>query len=182
MGKNNDVLERSVLPAGKTFIKAGEESSRAYVVQAGEVVCFTMKGEERIEIARYGPGTLIGESCLLLDDPIPVSYEAATNTTVVTITRQDFQKRLARVDKSVRNILDRAMQKIQDYERIEMDKALRLYDVDDKALAFVKGLVQTLPDRKQAEYEARLLPHIDGLLKGVKALQDEAKEQKKAAG
>ncbi|MCB1784559.1 MAG: cyclic nucleotide-binding domain-containing protein [Alphaproteobacteria bacterium] len=178
MNKGADVLERNVLPEGKVFIKAGEENCRAYVIQAGEVICYTMKGEERINVGRYGPGTLIGEACLMLDEPIALNYEAATSVTVVTITRQDFQKRLARIDKSIRNILERAMQKLQEYERVEMDKALTLYDVDAGALKFVKGLVAGLPDNKRAEYESVLLPHIDGLIKGVKALKDEKKSQK----
>lgn len=175
MSKGADVLERIVLPEGKVFIKAGEECSRAYMIQSGEVQCYTMRGEDRIPVGRYGPGTLIGESCLLLDDPIPLNYEAATTVTVVTITRQDFQKRLSRIDKSVRNILERAMQKLKDYEKDGMDKALRLYDVDQNALKFVENLVRGLPDKKREEYEATLLPHVDGLIKGVKAIKEEKK-------
>jgi CRP-like cAMP-binding protein len=178
MGAQADVLERSVLPAGKVFIKAGEENSRAYIVQAGKVLCFTMKGEEKVEVARFGPGAMIGETCLLLDDPIPLNYESLTSTTVVTITRQDFQKRMARIDKGVRNILDRAMQKLQDLEKEEMDKALRLYDVSPKTLEMVKAIVRAVPADLQGIYEAELLPHIDGLSRIMEEIKEINKTKK----
>lgn len=171
MGKATDILERSVLPAGKVFIKAGEENCRAYVIQSGNVLCYTMKGEQKVEVARYGPGTMIGETCLLLDDPIALSYEATESTTVVTITRQDFQKRLARIDKSVRNILDRAMQKLQDFQREEIEQVLRLYDVDDQTMALTKTMVKSLPKDLQMRYEVELLPHLDGVVRVLKEIR-----------
>lgn len=176
-----DVLERRVLQPGKAFIKAGEENSRAYVVQSGEVIAYTEDGNRKVEIDRYGPGTIIGESALLVDEEAKVSYEAVTNTTVVTITRQDFQKRLSRTDKSIRTILDHAVKKINYYENIEMIKALERAEIDDTALQLVRGLLSGLSEDKKTQYEHALLPHLNGLIKEIKNLKKDKAKTKAAA-
>src|SRR5690606_5508372 len=68
----------------------------------GKIAAFVMRDGERVEVARHGPGTIIGEVCLALDDPIQMSFEALVDTTVVTITRQDFEKKLTRVDQTIK--------------------------------------------------------------------------------
>ena len=93
MAKGADVLERSCLPEGKIFIREGEENTRAYVIQTGEVSAFfTSEDGRKIEVDRYGPGTIIGEECLVVDTPAKLSYEVVETSTVITLTRQDFQK------------------------------------------------------------------------------------------
>ena len=88
------VMERSVLHAGKVFIKENEEHSRAYIIQTGKIRSFKTTDGKKIPIKEYGPNTIIGESNLLEDKMADKSYEALTNTTVITITRQDFEKRI----------------------------------------------------------------------------------------
>jgi CRP-like cAMP-binding protein len=100
------VFDRSVIPANKVFIKANEENSRAYVIQTGQVRSYIIdENDEKIEIARYGEGTIIGEVCLVIDDPIPMYYEAVESSTVITITRQDFEKKFAKADNVIQSRL-----------------------------------------------------------------------------
>ncbi len=171
-----DVSDRTALPAGKVFIKAGEECERAYIIQVGEVVAFTLNDGEKVEVGRFGPGTLIGELCLLIDEPITLSYEAVVTTTVITITRQDFQKRLSKVDKTVRSILDHAAKKIRDYEREETHKAIRRSEIDDTAFALVHALCAGLAEEKKQKYTNAMLPHLNGLIKEIKEIKAEAKK------
>lgn len=166
-----DVLERSVLQEGKTFIKAGEENIRAYVIQHGEVAAYIHEGEEKVEVGRYGPGTLIGEMALLLDSESKLSFETLSTTTVITITRQDFQKKLARTDKSIQTILDHAVKKINKYEQDEITKALERGQVDDMAAKLIHGLTGSLSEDKKHKYETALLPHLNGLIKEIKNLK-----------
>ncbi len=176
MNNAPDVFDRSAIPAGKIFIKAGEECERAYIIQVGEVLAFTMKGEEKVEVGRFGPGTLIGELCLMIDDPIMLNYEAVVTTTVMTLTRQDFQKRLQRVDKTVRTILEQAVKKLNDYENIEIIKALKRSEIDETALLLVRSLCGGLPEDKKAKFERAMLPHLNGLIKEIKEIKAEAKK------
>ncbi len=173
MNKGADVLERTVIQAGKVFIKAGEENARAYMIQNGEVQSFTMNGDEKIIIEKFGIGTLIGEKNLIFDDPAATSYEAITSVTVVAITRQDFQKKLTRTDKTVKTVLDYAIKKATDYEKVEKEKAKEnnKIKIDSTAIALVNSLTQGLSDEKKEQYNQALLPHVNGMLQEIKKLK-----------
>lgn len=172
----SSVLERTAIPAGKVFIKEGEENNRAYVIQNGEVSAFKQHADKKIEICRFGPGTIIGELNLMVDEPANLSYEAITAATVVTITRQDFQKRLLRVDKSVVTILEHTVEKIKYYENIELQKALNNTDIDETARFMLQNLLSGLSVDKRAKYEDALLPHINEVIRSVKELKKQDKE------
>ncbi len=171
MSKGPDVLERSCLPAGKVFIRTGEENARAYVIQDGEVIAFTMHEDQKVEIDRFGPGTIIGERSLVIDEPERFSYEATTPTTVITITRQDFQKRLVKAGKSVKTVLDHAVNKIIYYENIELNKARKRAEIDDAAFKVLGALLNGMSADKKFQYEKALLPHVNGLVRELKELK-----------
>lgn len=171
MSRGAPVLERKVIHTGNVFIKAGEENSRAYMIQTGKVRAFFMQGEQKIEVAQYGPGAIIGEVCLVLDDPINVSYEALMDTTVAMITRQDFEKKLQRVDKTVVTILNELVKKLNAQDKEDLDKALSNADIDPDAHKFVQALVTGLAPAKKATYETTILPHMNRLIRAIKELK-----------
>jgi len=169
MQKGSDVLERSCLQSGKIFIKEGEECARAYMIQVGEVLAFTTEDGSKVEIERLGPGSIIGERFLVADEPATISYEALTPTTVVIITRQEFQKLLSKVDKNIKTVFDYAIEKIRHYERLSTTKALKnKIEVDDKTYAMVQGLLIGIPDDKKNQYEDAILPHVSAIVKALK--------------
>lgn len=177
MNKAADVLERSVIPAGKVFIKAGEENSRAYIIQTGMVFSFTELDGRKVEVERYGPGTIIGETCLMIDTPISLSYETIESSTVVTITRQDFQKRLTRIDKTVVKILNHAVEKIENYEKEHIDSAIRRSEIEEEANILVQNILKsrqlTVADKEH--YEKMILPAVNDMIKAIKKFKDETK-------
>ncbi len=168
MQKGADVLERSCLPAGKVFIKEGEENARAYMVQVGEIVSFKMDGDRKIEVERLGPGSIVGERHLAMDEPAIISYEAVEATTVVVITRQEFQKLLTKSDKRIKTVLNYALEKIRAYERQSMTKAVKNAEMDETTHALVQGLLKGISDDKKKQYEDAILPHVNGMVKALK--------------
>ena len=166
-----EVMERSVIHAGKVFIKEFEENMRAYVIQTGKVRAFKMVGDNKVVVQEYGPNTIIGETCLLLDDPITMSYEAMCDTTVVTITRQDFEKRLHKCDKTIQTILQHLMTKLQTQAQSSQNEAVSASEVDETAFQLVQGMIRGMPDDKKRQYELAMLPHINGLIKSIKRLK-----------
>lgn len=181
MTKSADVLERKVIHAGKVFIKAGEENNRAYLIQQGKVSAFVMRDGQRIEVAEHGPGTIIGEVCLALDNPIKMSFEALVDTTVVAITRQDFEKKLTKVDKTVRNIFSEVLKKLYAQDDTAIAIAGEKARIDDDALKLVQGLLANLPPDKKFQYEKAILPHLNGLIKEIKNLKGVKRRQEQAA-
>ncbi len=171
MNKGADVLARNVIQAGKVFIKAGEENARAYMIQNGEVQSFIMDGERKIIIEKFGTGTIIGEKNLMFDEPATISYEALSVVTVVTITRQDFQKKLTKTDKTVNTVLDYAIKKISNYENAEKNKAINKPENDSSSIALVNSLTQSLSDEKKSKYREALLPHMNGIMHEINKLK-----------
>ena len=180
MPSGADVLERKVIHAGDVFIKAGEENIRAYVVQKGMARAFIFDGEDKVEVSRCPPGTIIGETCLMLDDPIALNYEAMMDTTVVTITRQDFEKKLMRVDGSVKTILNCVMSKLSGQDGRAIDEAKERARIDNDAYALMQGFVAGVSLDKKNMYEKALLPHVNGLIKEIKKLKSKDRHEVQA--
>ena len=178
MVHSEEVMERKVLPAGKVFIKAGEEHARAYVVQNGLIRSFIMDGDRRIDVAEYEPGRIIGETCLMVDEPMTMNYEAVETTTVITITRQDFQKKISRLDKDISTILDHVMNKLNMQDLTAIDKAIRRSQIDEDAFKMVHAITAGLDKERQFQYEKAILPHVNAMVKAIK----EVKEKFKADG
>ncbi len=174
-----DVFDRNVIHAGKVFIKAGEEHARAYMVQNGLLRAFVMDGDMKVEVAEYTPGRIIGETCLMVDEPMSMSYEAVVDTTVITITRQDFQKKISRIDKDIMTILDHVMNKLNMQDLSAIDKAVERSQIDDDAYKMMAALTTGLPDEKKFVYEREVLPHVNRMVKTIKELK--AKDKDKTA-
>ncbi|MDH5723683.1 MAG: cyclic nucleotide-binding domain-containing protein [Alphaproteobacteria bacterium] len=172
MDKSADVLERTVLHPGKYFMKAGEENMRAFIVQNGEVTSYYTNDEgKKIEIEKYGPGAIFGEKGLVVNYIPTFDYEATQTTTVIVITRQDFEKHMKKVPKAVKTVLDHTLKKIQSYERKGSQSIINEFDIDDIAIQLVNDLIQGLPDDKKEKYQATITPHVNALIKAIKDIK-----------
>jgi hypothetical protein len=179
--KSEDVLERKVIHAGKPFIKAGEEHARAYMIQNGEIIAFVMDNDIKVQVAQYGPGQIIGETCLMVDEPMTMNYEAVVDTTVITITRQDFQKKISRLDKNIATILSYVMNKLNYQDVDSIGKARDKAQIDPDAYKMLTVLTAGLPDEKKFAYEKAILPHANAMIKEIKALKKKDKADKEHA-
>jgi len=175
MSNSENVLERKVIHPGKPFIKAGEEHARAYIVQSGLVSAFIMEGDRKIEVTQYGSGRIIGEICLMSDEPMTMNYEALQDTTVITLTRQEFQSKIAKIDKNVGTILEHVMNKLNFQYASDVENALKASEIDSDAYAMVDGLIGKVPEGRKIKYEEALLPHVNAIVKEIKALKEEDK-------
>ncbi len=165
------IMERNVLHTGKVFIKEQEEHSRAYIIQSGRVRSFKMQGEQKIPIKEYGPNTIIGEANLLEDKPADKSYEAVRETTVITITRQDFEKRLQKSDTIIQTVFQHMMAKMEILLSEQEAERTRKLDIDENAFLIVREMTKNVSDDQKRRYELALLPHINAIMKSVKSLK-----------
>lgn len=173
MNDTGDVLERKVINPGKPFIREGEEHARAYIVQNGLISAYVMDGDKKIEVSQYGSGRIIGEICLMSDEPMTMSYEALTDTTVVTLTRSEFQKKIAKLDKNISTILEHVMNKLNFQYAEDVEKARKKVEIDPDSYEMVKTFIGKIPEQKRFKYEEALVPHISAILKEIKRLKEE---------
>ncbi len=167
------ILEREVVHAGQTFIRAGENKTDSFIVQEGEVISFISESGARIEVDRYTAGMIIAESNLLLNEPSPLNYEAAVTTTMVRITRQDFEKKMKKVDFSLYNIVVHLVKKLKDQEARWKEQTVKGKHNDFKALQIVDHLLRDMDNTRKKRYQDVLLPHFNVMVKSLEELKNE---------
>ena len=173
---SKSILERKVIHPGKAFIKSGEENARAYLIQSGEVRGFVMDGGQKVTVGTYGAGHIIGEICLMSDEPLAISYEAVTDTTVAMVTRAEFQKKVARIDEGIFTILEHIAGKLNRQALRDIDSAKKLAEVDDDARVMLKNLLRDVPEPQHMTYEADVLPHLNMMIKQIKKVKEDSKK------
>ena len=82
--------ERLDLVEGEALINEGEIGESAYCILSGEVLVSKAGDLGQIELARLGPGSILGEMSLVDEKPRSASVHALCPTSVKCIRRSDF--------------------------------------------------------------------------------------------
>ena len=94
--------ENQEIKAGELIFEENEFDEVAYLVVSGEVEIFHSSGNQEHVLATVGRGEIIGEMSLIDSQPHVASARALSDTEVSLISRQSFQQRLDRLEKSDR--------------------------------------------------------------------------------
>ncbi|WP_035832303.1 cyclic nucleotide-binding domain-containing protein [Kaistia adipata] len=78
---------RLELADGRVLFRADAKALSGFVVMAGEIALSRGSGDDTVELGRYGPGTLLGESALFVETRRPATATAVGDTLVVEIDR-----------------------------------------------------------------------------------------------
>lgn len=85
---------RLELPADRVLFRADTKALSGFVVMSGEIEMSIEKGEAREPLGRYGPGTLIGETALLIETKRPATATAVVDSEVIEIDRTLMRRML----------------------------------------------------------------------------------------
>ncbi len=88
--------------AGALVFAEGDAGDCAYIVEGGEVDITVADGERRLHLATRKPGELFGEMAIIDDKPRSASATALTDCTLLMITRDPLNQRIARTDPILR--------------------------------------------------------------------------------
>jgi CRP/FNR family transcriptional regulator, cyclic AMP receptor protein len=113
MQQQSRVLERKLFYAGQKIFSEGDRGDRAYLIQAGNVSI--VKNE--MPLATLGPGELFGEMALIDDKPRMASAIATNDVSVVIISRDTFNEKLAKTDPFIRGLLNIFVRNIRNLTR-----------------------------------------------------------------
>jgi CRP/FNR family transcriptional regulator, cyclic AMP receptor protein len=101
------IVDRKVFQAGEVIFREGDEGTRAFVVQNGDVEIFkTNEDDQRMVLGVVGPGGIFGEMALIDDSPRMASARARTMVTVIVVNREMFAAKLAKTDPFIRGLLN----------------------------------------------------------------------------
>jgi CRP-like cAMP-binding protein len=93
------VLRRRTVRAGEVLWMQGDEARELIVILDGAVTSsLHVPGGRVVEMARAGPGDIVGEIALLDGGPHTMDVRVVENATVLALGRQDFQAMLAGQD------------------------------------------------------------------------------------
>ena len=83
-------IEHLELVEGEVLIQEGDLGDTAYCIISGEVLVSKAAEHGQIELARLGPGSIIGEMSIVDERPRSASVHALCPTSVKCIRRSDF--------------------------------------------------------------------------------------------
>lgn len=170
---DDDILKREEIKAGDVFIKEGEDGKNAYVIQSGSVRVFKNEGEKQVDLAELGPGNIIGEVALILDEPRVASIQAKEDTTLIVITRENFEEKLKESDSTVRSVLKLLSHRLKAQNVNKMRAEISGEEIDAQAAAIMRSVAKDLPEDKQLAFIDTIMPHMDHLIRALKSFKSE---------
>lgn len=86
--------EQITLEPGQVIIEEGQDSEEMYVVVEGELSVTKQTGDKQIDLARLGPGHVVGEIALLDKAPRTATVSAELGSLVVRVPEAAFEELL----------------------------------------------------------------------------------------
>ncbi len=83
-------VSETALKAGTVLFEEGAAGDSAYIVRDGLLEIYKQSGKREVMIAHRGRGEIIGEMALFEDTPRTASVRAKDDTTLIEITREQF--------------------------------------------------------------------------------------------
>lgn len=99
-------IDRKVFYTGDRVFKEGEPGDRAYIVERGMVEIFKLVDGKEVVLGTINKGGIFGEMALIDNSPRMAAARAVQQTTLVIITRDVFESKLAKADPFVRGLIN----------------------------------------------------------------------------
>lgn len=110
LNKIRRLMTPIMFPAGRRFIVEGSNDVEAFIILDGEAVV-ERHGEE---VARLGPGDVVGEMAVLAGVPRTATVTAISDVTVEVLNRREFLSLLDREPEVMRSVLVSALKRLHD--------------------------------------------------------------------
>jgi signal transduction histidine kinase len=118
LGQLVDMAEPVSLHAGDILIKQGETGDSAYVVISGEFEIQKQSGESLIKIDIRNPGDVVGEMALLARTPRSATVISKTDSEVLRIPQEAFEKLLSTSSTAAMAVLHWVMARLTQNESL----------------------------------------------------------------
>ena len=84
-------MQETQFTQGDTIYREGDVSDCAYIIASGEVAVMRAAGKNVVPLAQLRTGQIFGEMGVIRDRPRSTTTRAATDVTLLTITKKDFE-------------------------------------------------------------------------------------------
>lgn len=171
---------RRSFAAGALVFAEGDPGDCAYIVEAGEVDIHVVDGDSRLRLATRVAGELFGEMAIIDDKPRSASASAVTDCTLLMITRDQLNQRIARADPILRMcmnvVLDhlrntlRRLTKAADFEAGAQQVSERARKEAVDAIRLEQELQNAIEEEQFELWYQPLIDLRDGHIAGFEAL------------
>lgn len=100
-----NIQNRKIVPEGQTIFREGDTGDRAFLVEKGEVEISKMVDGEKLVLGTVKPGGIFGEMALVDRSPRMASAAALEPTSMLVISEDVFQEKMANADPFIRALL-----------------------------------------------------------------------------
>lgn len=98
-------VDRKVYYAGDRIFKEGEPGDRAYIVERGMVEIYKFVDGREVVLGTINKGGIFGEMALIDNAPRMAAARAVQQTTLVIVSRDVFESKLAKADPFMRGLI-----------------------------------------------------------------------------
>ncbi len=117
------LAERTRLATGDILFEEGDDHGRAYLILSGQLSLSKQNNDERVVIQHYEEGDFLGSFSLLGAMPALFTLQASTETTVLTINREQFSKILEQFPETTKLSLKALLKELNQWERKNLYQA-----------------------------------------------------------
>ena len=138
-------------------MREGEPGNCAYLIQAGRVVVYNENKGKPVELARLGVGEIFGEMALATDKTRSATVKAVEDATLIMITREVLDKKLARSDSTIQAIMLMLIKRMAVANEILVSRRGNMQGLKEAAEDIYDNVALglTVPEKKVFEQEVR---------------------------
>jgi signal transduction histidine kinase len=161
-------LTECVLERGDTLFDEGDVGDKAYIITSGEIEILKAAADRQVRIAVLGEGIIIGEMALLTAELRNATAKAASNVTLVSIPKENFDEVLETSAQASRALFDVFLQRWREQEdRLRQSERMAqigvltaglAHEMNNPAAAVARGAEQLGPAIERYVAAARELP------------------------
>lgn len=166
------IFDRRSVAEGQVLIEEGDDGTIAYLIQFGELMVYSERDGTEVELARLGPGQIVGELSLIFDKPRSASVRATKDTNVIVITRVQFQDKLAEGDPLLRAVVQMLSQRIVHSNNTLLSKRSHIEDLVDTARMMYQNIYESVSDGQKYALQTAVLPHLTKLMEAIDSFRD----------
>ena len=163
MSKNQVIYDRIAFPKGKVIIHEGGKQAEAYLIQSGRLGVYIEREGKKMELAVLEPGEIVGEMALITEDVRSASVEALEDSTLILISRTEFEERLDNSDRAIRAVVKMLSKRVAESNTSMGEKIAALEQLNQAAREVYEETEAEVPDIN----DERLLPKLKDLLQAI---------------
>lgn len=159
------VLNRQSFYTGDAILNQGTDAYCAYYIEKGRVKVSVREGDQELKVSELGPGAIFGEMALITKTTRSATVKALEETTVTIITREDVEKRLAKVsDKAIVALLRIMVARLREANMSHIFAYKDFSEFRGRIVELTEKVSSSVEDEKRDAFQKELGPALDNLM------------------